>query len=181
MISPLFAVRVVAYDPVFSNRRSTMAVSPIPPGHHTVHASLTVHDGTQAIEFYRKSLGAEEINCIRGPNGKIMHAELKIGGSIIFLNDESPEMMCKSPRAFGGSPVSFYLYFENVESAWKRATDAGGKVLYPLTDMFWGDRVGGIEDPFGYKWSIAQHVRDVTPDEMKKGQEEFSKRMGGNK
>jgi len=132
----------------------------------------------EAIEFYKKALGAEELKRMLGPGGLIMHAELKIGSSIIMLADESPAMGCKSPAALGGSPVTFYVYLENVDAAWKRATtDTGVKVTYPLADMFWGDRTGGFEDPFGHKWSLAQHTRDLSPEEIKKGQEEFFKQM----
>src|SRR5207245_2908398 len=104
----------------------------------------------------------------------IMHAELKIGDSRIMLGDEMPDMNCKSPVAFGGSPVSFYVYVENVDAAFKRAVDAGGKPIMPVADMFWGDRIGPVTDPFGHKWTLAQHISDPTPEEMKKGQEAFA-------
>jgi PhnB protein len=159
-----------------------MAVQAIPPGHHTVSPSLAFRDCAKAMDFYRKALGAEELMRSPGPGGKIMHAEMKIGSSIIMLAEEGPDMGCKSAETLGGSPVAFYLYFENVESAWKRATEGTGvKILYPLGEMFWGDKSGGFVDPFGYKWNLAQHTRDVTPEEMKKGQEEFFKQMAGKK
>ena len=148
-------------------------VNPIPQGYHTVTPSLTVSDAVKALEFYPKAFGAQETLRMPGPDGKIMHAELKIGDSMVMLNDEMPDMNAKSPRSFGGTPVAFYVYVENVDAAWKRAIDAGAKELVPLQDMFWGDRMGCVQDPFGHKWNLAQHVGDPSPEEMKRGQEEF--------
>jgi uncharacterized glyoxalase superfamily protein PhnB len=110
-----------------------------------------------------------------------MHAELRIGNSRFMLADEMPEYNCKSPAALGGSPVTFYVYVENVDSAWKRATDAGAKVSMPLADMFWGDRCGKVEDPFGHGWTLAQHTRDLTPDQIAKGQQEWAAKMSQKK
>src|SRR5439155_21338661 len=112
-----------------------------------------------------------------GPGGKIMHAEIKIGNSIVMLAEENAEWGCRGPASLGGSPVSFYIYVENVDAAWKRAVDAGAKVTMPLADMFWGDRMGNLEDPFGHKWSLAQHVADLTPEQVKKGQEAWMAQM----
>jgi len=125
-------------------KRSTQ---PIPPGFHTVTTALTVRNGAQAIEFYEKALGAEERMRMAGPDGKITHAELKIGDSIIFLTDENPAFGNKSPQTLGGTSGSLYLYVEDVDKAFQRAVDAGGKATMPVTDMFWGDRYGCFVDP----------------------------------
>jgi PhnB protein len=154
-----------------------MATKAVPPGYHTITPNLVVNDGVKAIDFYKKAFGAEERFRMPGPDGKIMHAELKIGDSIFMLAEEMPEMGGKSPKAYGGSPVGFYLYVENVDAIWKRAVDAGAKPVMPLTDMFWGDRTGRLEDPFGHSWSPAQHVKDLTPEEIKKGQDAFFAQM----
>jgi len=157
------------------------SVKAVPEGYHTVTASLIFAGADKAIDFYKKAFGAEEIMRMPGPGGRIMHAEVRIGNSRVMLADEMPDMGCKAPGAYGGSPVSFYVYVENVDSAWKRAVDAGGRSKMPLMDMFWGDRCGQIEDPFGYKWMIAQHVKDLTPEEMKKGQEAWMAQMKNKK
>ena len=149
-------------------------VNPIPQGYHTVTPSLVVQNGAKALEFYRKAFGAEETLRMPGPGGSIMHAEFRIGDSVIMLMDEMPNMgSSKSPKALGGTPVGFYVYVDDVDTAWKRAVDAGAKQVMPLQDMFWGDRTGCVEDPFGHKWNLAQHVGDPTPEEIQKGQEEF--------
>jgi PhnB protein len=148
-------------------------VDPVPQGYHTVTPSIVVHDGAKALEFYRKAFGAEEKMRMPGPDGNIMHAEFRIGDSVIMLGDEMPDMGAKSPKSYGGTPVKFYVYVENVDVAWKRAIDAGAKQVVPLQDMFWGDRMGCVEDPFGHAWNLAQHVADPTPEEMRKGQEAF--------
>lgn len=152
-------------------------VNPIPQGYHSITPSIVVQQAADAIEFYKKAFNAEEKARMLGPDGKIMHAEIRIGDSIMMLNDEMPEMGGKSPRAFGGSPVSFYVYVEDVDAAWKRAVDAGGKPTMPLANMFWGDRVGCLEDPFGHHWLLSQHVADLTREEIQKGQEEFMSHM----
>jgi PhnB protein len=145
----------------------------VPKGYHTVTPSLFVTGAAKAIEFYKKALGAEELMRFPGPGGAIMHAEIKIGDSIVMLADEMPEQGGRSPRSIGGTPVSFFVYREDVESAWKRAVDAGAKVLVPLADQFWGDRTGCLEDPFGHQWWLAQHVQDLTPAEIQKNAEAF--------
>ena len=152
-------------------------VKAIPDGYHTVTPNLTVRQAAKAIDFYKKAFGAEELVRMPGPGGSIMHAELRIGNSPVMLADEMPDMNCKAPTALGGSPVGFYVYVEDVDAAWKRAIDAGAKPKMPVADMFWGDRVGALEDPFGHKWSLAQHVKDLTPAEMKQGQEAFFAKM----
>jgi len=154
-------------------------VKPIPTGYHTMTANITVRDAAKAIDFYKKAFGAEEVMRMPAPGGKVMHAEMKIGDSRFMLADEMPEMGNKGPKSLGGTPVSFYVYVENVDSAWKRALGAGGKETMPLADMFWGDRTGRLEDPFGHAWVLAQHIKDVTPAEMKTAGEEFMAKMAG--
>ena len=149
----------------------------VPEGFTTVTASLVQRDCAKAIEFYKRALGAEEVMRMPGPDGKIMHAEVKIGTSIVMMNDEV--MGAKSAESLGGSPVTFYLYVENCDQAYQKAIAAGGKEVMPPADMFWGDRMSQFLDPFGYRWSISTHVKDMTPEEIKKGQEEWMKQMAG--
>jgi PhnB protein len=148
-------------------------VKAIPEGYHTITPSIVVSDGAKSIDFYKKAFGAEERVRMPGPDGGVMHAELRIGDSAFMLGEEMPTMGAKSPKTLGGSPVSFFIYTENVDAAWDRATKAGGKPIMPLEKMFWGDRAGCLEDPYGHKWWLAQHVEDLTPDQIKKRQEEF--------
>ncbi len=152
-------------------------VNAVPKGYHTITPNIVLREAPKAIDFYKKAFGAEEIMRLPGPDGKIMHAELRIGDSIVMLMEEMPEMGSKSPKAYGGSPVSFDVYVDKVDAAWKRAVDAGAKPVMPLADMFWGDRTGRLEDPFGHSWSLAQHVKDLTPEEIEKGQEAFFAQM----
>jgi uncharacterized glyoxalase superfamily protein PhnB len=143
----------------------------IPKGYHTVTPSLFVAGAAKAIDFYKKALGAQELMRFPGPDGKIMHAEIKVGDSIIMLADEMPDMGGRGPQSIGGTPVSFFVYGENVDAAWKRAVDAGAKEVVPLADQFWGDRTGCLQDPFGHQWWLAQHVQDLTPEEIRKNAE----------
>ena len=145
----------------------------IPKGYHTVTPSLVVNGAAKAVDFYKKALEAEELMRFPGPDGSIMHAEIRIGDSTIMLGDEMPEHGGRGPKSYGGTPVAFFVYRENVDAAWKRAVDAGGKEIMPLADQFWGDRAGCFEDPFGHRWWLAQHVRDMTPEEIKKSAEAF--------
>lgn len=153
------------------------AKSHIPTGFHTVTASLIVRNGAEAIEFYKKALGAEEIMRMQGPDGKIGHAELKIGDSIIFITDESPAMKCTSPQTLGGTAGSLYLYVEDVDTAFQRAIDAGGKATMPVTDMFWGDRFGNFTDPYGHNWGLSTHTQDMTLEEIEEGAKAFHAQM----
>ena len=149
----------------------------IPKGYHTVTPSLMVDGAAKAIDFYKKALGAEELMRFPGPDGRIMHAEIKLGDSVIMLGDEMPEQGARGPKSYGGTPVSFFVYGENVDAAWKRAVDAGAKPIVPLTDQFWGDRTGCLEDPFGHYWWLAQHIQDLTPEEIRKNAESFFSHM----
>jgi uncharacterized glyoxalase superfamily protein PhnB len=150
-------------------------VNPIPPGHTTVTPCITLNDAAGAIEFYKKAFGAIERGRFAGPDGKIMHAEIEIGGAAIMMNDEV--MGQRGPKAIGGSPASFYLYFDDVDAAHKKAVAAGAKETMAPTDMFWGDRMSNVEDPFGYQWSIATRTKEMTPEEIKEAGKEFMKQM----
>jgi PhnB protein len=140
----------------------------IPEGMHTVTPHLTCAGAAQAIEFYKKAFNAAETARMAGPNGKLMHAAVRIGDSTVMLVDEMPEYGALGPKALKGTPVTVHLYVEDADAFVKRAAEAGAKVIMPVADMFWGDRYGQIEDPFGHRWSVATHVRDMSPEEMRK-------------
>ena len=140
----------------------------IPEGYHSVTPYLTMSDAARAIEFYKEVFGAKEIMRMDAPGGKIGHAEIKIGDSHVMLADECPEMGERSPQTVGGSPVSLLLYVEDVDAVAETAVAAGAKLLEPLEDKFYGDRMGKLEDPFGHVWAIATHKEDVSPEEMEK-------------
>ena len=156
-----------------------MAVKPIPEGYHTATPYLVVKGAAKALDFYKQAFGAKEILRFPGPDGKIGHAEIKIGDSHIMLADEFPEMDARSPETIGGSPVGIMLYVEDVDSRFRQAVAAGGKVVKPLQDQFYGDRSGTITDPFGHKWTIATHKEDVSSAEMQKRMEALMKKPGG--
>jgi PhnB protein len=144
------------------------ASRPIPEGYHTATPYLIVKGAAGAIEFYKKAFGATELLRMAQPDGKIGHAEIKIGDSPIMLADEFPEMGARSPQSLGGSPVSILLYVEDVDRVFNQAVAAGAKVARPVKDEFYGDRIGGVTDPFGHQWYIATHKEDVAPEELKK-------------
>jgi PhnB protein len=148
--------------------RKPAKVLPVPKGYHTVTAYLTVPDGAAALAFYAKAFGAKETVRMPGPGGKLMHAELRIGDSLVMLSDEFPQGGTKSPRTLGGATGSIFMYVPNVDAAFKRAVEAGCQVEMPLTDMFWGDRFGKLTDPFGHHWGLATHTEDVSPAEMQR-------------
>jgi uncharacterized glyoxalase superfamily protein PhnB len=142
---------------------------PIPEGFRTITPHLIIKNAGQAIDFYKKAFGAEEVMCMRGPDGKgVMHAEIKIGDSMFMIADEFPQMGCISPQTLGNSPVGIHLYVSDVDSVFNQAVKAGATVKMPVTDMFWGDRYGKLQDPFGHQWSVATHKEDVTPEECAK-------------
>src|ERR1700758_4732742 len=151
-----------------SNQPPTPAVRPIPEGYHTATPYLILKGAASAIEFYKKAFGAVELFRMSDPSGKVGHAEIKIGDSVIMLADEYPEMGYKSPQSLGGSPVSILLYFEDVDAVFKRALAAGAKETIPVKDQFYGDRNGTLHDPFGHVWTIATHREDLSPEEMQK-------------
>ena len=150
----------------------------IPDGYHSITPMLIVKDGLKAIEYYKKVFGAIDKGTMMMPDNKsVAHAELMIGDSKIMLSDEFPGMKSLSPTTIGGTPVSLYLYIEDVDKTFNLAVAEGGKSLFPVQDRFYGDRHGSIQDPFGHIWSIATHLKDLTEEEMKKAAEEaFSKK-----
>ena len=150
-----------------------MPAKPVPDGYHTVTPSLTVRDAARAIEFYKQAFGAKERGAMKGPDGKVMHAEIMIGDSIIMLADEFPQFGSLSPQSVGGSGSGLHIYLEDVDSAFDRAVKAGAKVEMPVADMFWGDRYGKLSDPFGHKWSIGTHKADLSGEEIEKAQHDF--------
>jgi PhnB protein len=145
-----------------------MSVKPIPEGYHTITPYLTVSGASEAIDFYKKAFGAKEIYRMDGPDGKVGHAELQIGDSRLMLADESPMMGTRSPKSIGGSPAGIVLYVENVDKLFDQAVAAGAKVTRPLKDQAYGDRMGGLEDPFGHQWHLGTHIEDVAPDELER-------------
>ncbi len=151
---------------------------PIPEGYHTLTPHITVRNAARAIEFYKQAFGAGVRGVINGPGGNIMHAELKIGDSILMLNDEYPDMKVLSPLGLGGSATTLHLYVEDVDAAFSRAVAAGAKLTMPVSDAFWGDRYGQLEDPFGHKWSLATHKADLTKEEIEKAAQAFFAEMG---
>ena len=142
------------------------ATKPIPEGYHTATPYLIAKDAAGALEYYKKAFGAKELMRYADPSGKVMHAEIKIGNSIIMLGEEMPEMGYKGPLTIGGSPVGIMLYVEDVDAWYPRALAAGGKELRPLQDQFYGDRSGTYQDPYGHVWTLSTHKEDVAPDEM---------------
>jgi PhnB protein len=155
------------------------ARSAVPAGFHTVTPQLTVDNATQALDWYKRALGAEEVMRAPGPDGKIMHAEIRIGNSLIMLNDEMGG--ARSAKALGGSPASLWLYVEDCDALFNRAVAAGARVspgpMGQLQDQFWGDRSGTFTDPHGYQWTIATRKEDLTPEEIGQRQDEFMKQF----
>lgn len=141
-------------------------VKPVPDGMHTLTPHLVCADAAAAIDFYRRDFGAVETMRLPGPGGKLMHAALRIGDSTLMLVDEVPAWGALGPKALKGSPVTIHLAVENVDAAVAQAVACGAKVTMPVADMFWGDRYGQLEDPFGHRWSVATHIRDLSPDEI---------------
>ena len=143
-----------------------MSVKPIPDGYTSVMPYLTVDDGKAAIEFYKRAFGATERSSMPAPDGRIAHAELLIGDSVIMLSDRFPEFAARTPKELGGTTVALFFYAEDVDAVVKTAADAGATIRMEPEDQFWGDRLGQVTDPFGHVWQIATHVEDVTPEEM---------------
>ena len=156
-----------------------MTAKPIPDGFHTITPHLNVRNAAAAIDFYKNVFGAKEISRMPGPDGKsIMHAELKIGDSVLILCDEFPEFGCRSPQQLNGTAVTIHLYLPNVDEVFERAVAAGAQTMMPVQEMFWGDRYGKLKDPFGHEWSLATHQRDLPPAEMQKAAAEAMAHMG---
>lgn len=156
-------------------------VKPIPERYGSVTTYLIVNDGARALEFYKKVFGAIEEMRLDMPGGKIGHAEMRIGDSIVMLADECPEMNARSPKSVGGSPVMIHVYVEDCDAVVERATQNGAKLLQAVEDKFYGDRSGAIVDPFGHLWNIATHKEDLSPEEMKKRSAEAMSEMAQKK
>ena len=157
-------------------------VDPIPPEMHSVTPSLVLDNAAKALDWYQKAFGAEVTFRMDKPNGKVMHAAIKIGDSTIMVADECDphpghENCCKAPASLGGSTVQLYLYVEDVDAVFNQAVDAGGKVEMALENMFWGDRMGTLSDPFGHSWAIASRVEEVSEEEMRTRAQEFMAHM----
>ena len=146
----------------------TAKVKPIPDGYHTVTPYLIVQGAAAAIDFYKQAFGATELFRMNGPDGKVGHAEIRIGDSPVMLADEHPQMGARGPKSIGGSPISIMLYVEDCDAVVGQAVAAGAKVTRPAQDQFYGDRMGGLEDPFGHAWFVATHKEDVSPEEMRR-------------
>jgi PhnB protein len=156
-----------------------MAVKPVPEGYHTVTPYLAVDDAKAAIDFYERAFGARERSRMPGPDGKIAHAELEIGDSIVMLSDPFPQSTARPPKEIGGTSCGVFVYVENIDDFFQRAVDAGATVTMEPEDMFWGDRFGSVTDPYGHAWQIATHVEDVTPEQMAERSQEWMAAMAG--
>lgn len=148
-------------------------VKPVPDGMHTVTPHLVCAGAADAIEFYKKAFNAKEEARLPGPQGRLMHGMVRIEGSAVMLVDEMPEHGALGPKSLKGSPVTIHLYVQDVDAFVRRAVDAGAKVTMPAADMFWGDRYAQLEDPFGHHWSVATHVRDLSPEEMQQAMQKM--------
>ncbi len=145
---------------------SKPAAKPVPEGFHTLTPFLVCKDATEALEFYKRAFGAEEISRLNGPDGKLMHGALRIGDSVLMLTEECPAMGGFSPLHFGGSPVTVHLSVADADASFARATATGATALMPVTEMFWGARYGVLKDPFGHSWSVATQVKDLSPEQI---------------
>lgn len=154
---------------------SKSAVNPIPTGMHSVTPHLVCADAQAAMDFYVKAFGASIVAKLDGPDGRLMHGEIKIGDSMIMIAAEYPEYGSRGPKALGGTPVTLHMYVEDADQAFAKAVAAGATAKMPVADMFWGDRYGIVEDPYGHQWSLATHVRDLSPEEIAKGAAEAFK------
>jgi PhnB protein len=153
-------------------------VQPIPEGMHSVTPHLVCDGAAKAIEYYQKAFGATGGGTMLGPDGRVMHAQIRIGDSAVMLVDENRQFGMLGPKSLNGSPVTIHLYVDDVDAVYQRAVDAGGKTMMPPADMFWGDRYGVLEDPFGHRWSIATHKRDLSPAEMQEAMKNFKPECG---
>lgn len=155
-----------------------MAVKPIPDGYPRVSPYLVVDGAQKAIDFYTSVLGATERMRMPGPDGRIGHAELQFGDSVVMLADEFPDMGAKAPGAYGGSPVSIMVYVEDVDATFGKATEAGATAVRPPEDQFYGDRSATFDDPFGHRWTVNTHVEDVSPEEVGRRAAEMGQGQG---
>lgn len=157
---------------------ATPATTPIPAGMHTLTAHIICEGAADAIAFYKKAFNAEELARLPGPNGKLMHAAVRIGDSVLMLMDDFAEWGSLGPKALKGTPVTLHLYVNDVDVAMKQAVDAGATLAMPAEDMFWGDRYGQVVDPFGHRWSIATHKFDYTPEEIQQNMAKMGEMSG---
>lgn len=148
---------------------------PIPAGYHSITPYLIIKGAADAIEFYKRAFGATESMRMQGQDGKVGHAEIRIGDSVVMLADEHPDMGSRSPQSLGGAGVSLVVYVEKVDETFQRAVAAGAKELRPVANQFYGDRSGTLQDPFGHVWTVSTHVEDIVPEEMRRRSEEFLK------
>jgi PhnB protein len=155
-----------------------MKAKPVPEEMRSITPHLVCAGAADAIEFYKKAFGAVEVARLPGAQGKLMHAMIRIGDSAVMLADEMPDWGSLGPKALKGSPVTIHLYVDNVDATVERAVKAGAKITMPVDDMFWGDRYGKLEDPFGHHWSVATHVRDVSTDEMQQAMKKMAAQHG---
>ena len=161
------------------SKKSVNKVQPIPKGYSSITPYLAIRGAAEAIEFYKKAFGAMELMRMPGPAGKLGHVEIKVGDSKVMLADESEKMNFLGPQARGGTPVHIHVYVKDVDATVAKAVELGAKMMRQVQDMFYGDRTGAIEDPFGHFWHIATHVRDVSMAEMKRAAAEMAKAAGG--
>ena len=150
------------------------AVKPVPEGFHTVTPQLVCGNALQALEFYKNALGAEILHVAKDDSGKVMHADFKVGDSMVMLSDEFPDYHCLSPRSLGGTGVTLHIYTSDADAAFAKAVNAGAKVTMPIMDAFWGDRYGQVEDPYGHRWSIATRKRVPTEEEIRSAMKAFA-------
>ena len=155
-----------------------MAAQCPPAGYHSVTPAIIVRDAAKAIDFYQRAFGAEEVSRMSGPDGSVMHAEIRIGDSLVMLGEENEQWGTRSPLSTNGNPGSLHIYVPDVDSAFDRALRAGATVRYPLENAFWGDRYGKVSDPFGHEWGIATRVKEMSPEEMKQAGEEWMAKAG---
>jgi PhnB protein len=164
-----------------ATRKAARKAQAIPKGYHTLTTGFCVRGAAQAIDFYKRAFGAKERIRLMKPDGTtIAHAELAIGDSLFMLGEEDAAMGARSAQTLGGTPVNLYLYVTGVDAAVAKAITAGAKPIMPVTDMFWGDRIGSVEDPYGQKWTLATHTEDVAPREMQKRAVAFYAKMAGS-
>lgn len=147
-------------------KKARAKVQPIPKGYHIITPSIVVRGATEAIEFYKKAFGAKELSRMPGPDGKLLHVEIRIGDSIVMLSDEFPGMGSSAPQGAGGTSTSLLIYTRDVDGLFNQAVSSGAKVAMPIADMFWGDRYGVVTDPFGHRWQVATRKENVRPKEM---------------
>ncbi len=152
-------------------------VKPVPENLHTITPHLVIRGAAQAIDFYKRALGAQEIYRHAAPDGKIMHAQLRIGDSALFLSDEFPQGTSQSPQSLRGTSIVLNIYVSNVDDLWQRATTADATVRFPLQNQFWGDRYGQVQDPYGHVWALAQRIEEVQPDELERRAREMFAKM----